>query len=66
MSVAELIEQIKALPPDELEAVRTFLLNGKPESHELPQVIYASDSDAAHAVDRVFERHGDLLRKLAE
>ena len=66
MSVAELIEQIKALPPHELAAVRDFL-NRESESSDSPQSVrYATDEEFDRATDRVFENHDELLRKLAE
>ena len=65
MSAAELIEQIKALPPAEVEMVRRFLLNGEAESGA-PAARYASDEEFDQAARRVFEKHDDLLRKLAQ
>lgn len=64
MSAAELIEQIKALSPAELEEVRSFLLNG--EGAQRPPVQYISKEKFKVAADHVFEVHGDLLRKLAD
>ena len=66
MSVAELIEQIKALPPDELEVVRSFVLNGEAAAGGEHSVRYATDEQFDGAIDRVFEKHEELLRKLAE
>lgn len=65
VSAAELIEQIKALPPEEVEEIRNLLLNGEQEPGA-PAVRYASDEAFDHAAQRVFEKHEDLLRKLAE
>lgn len=62
MSAAELIEQIKALPPAELEIVRNFMLNGDTAS----AVRYASDTAFQEVADSVFEKHEELLRKLAQ
>ena len=65
VSAAELIEQIKALPPAEVEVIRNFLLNGEAES-EAPAVQYAPDAEFDQAAQRVFEKHAELLRKLAQ
>ena len=65
VSAAELIEQIKALPPAEVEVIRNFLLNGKAESGA-PAARYASDAEFDQAARRVFEKHDELLRKLAQ
>ncbi len=62
MSAAELIEQIKALPPAEQEIIRRFLLNGASASEGVSN---ASDEQFDRATNRVFEKHDDLLRKLA-
>ncbi|MEO5721218.1 MAG: hypothetical protein ABIR71_07090 [Chthoniobacterales bacterium] len=64
MSAAELIEQIKALPPGEQEIVRKFLLNGDGESSD-SHGRYASDQEFQDAAGRVFEKHQEVLRKLA-
>ncbi|CAN5527332.1 hypothetical protein BH20VER1_BH20VER1_16910 [soil metagenome] len=66
MSVAELIERIKALPPDELEEVRSFVLGTEEVKAGEPEVRYASDEQFNRAADRVFENHDELLRKLAQ
>jgi hypothetical protein len=66
MSVAELIEQIKALPPDELAAVREFVNGAEENGRPTPSVRYATEEQFNRAVDRVFENHDELLRKLAE
>ena len=66
MSTAELIEQIKALPPAELEMVRNFLLNGEVDSADSRNVKYAPDEQFNQAAARVFEKHDVLLRKLAQ
>ena len=60
MSAAEIIEEIKALPPAEQARVIAFVndLNGH-------AVKYASDEAFQKAADEVFEKHRELLRKLA-
>ena len=68
MSAAEVIERIKALPPAEVELVRDFLLNGtadqKDSDHQ--EAAYASDEQFDQAAAQVFEKHDELLRKLAQ
>ncbi|MDQ6624764.1 MAG: hypothetical protein M3Y69_01295 [Verrucomicrobiota bacterium] len=64
MSAAELIEQIKALPPAELEIVRDFVLDTA--ANKLPPAKYATDEQFDAAAARVFEKHTELLRKLAQ
>ena len=66
MSAAELIEQIKTLPPAELEMVRNFLLRGQSNPGDSREVNYASDEQFDQAAAPVFEKHDELLRKLAQ
>jgi hypothetical protein len=66
VSAAELIEQIKALPPAELEEVRRFLLNGKTASDEDSQVRYLDREQARALGNRIMEENADLFRRLAE
>lgn len=63
MSAAELIEQIKALPPSEREIVRHFL-NEVVASGEA--VKHGEDDQFNEAAARVFEKHDELLRRLAQ
>lgn len=65
MNIAELIEEIKALPPAELEIVREFVLNGEARDKQ-PEKRYVSDEEFDKATSRVFEKHDELLRKLAQ
>ncbi|MEP6821414.1 MAG: hypothetical protein ABI946_03605 [Chthoniobacterales bacterium] len=65
MSAAELIEKIKALPPGEQEIVRNFVLNGQDESSD-SRSRYASDQEFQDAAGRVFEKHEEVLLKLAQ
>jgi hypothetical protein len=61
MSAAEVIEQIKALPPSEQKIVAEFvqeISNGQP-------VRYMDERTFNAAVDKVFKEHHELLRKLA-
>jgi len=66
VSAAELIEQIKTLPPAEVEIIRNFLLNGEVDSADSRNVKYAPDEQFSQAAARVFEKHDELLRKLAQ
>ena len=61
MSATEIIEQIKALPPEEQARVVEFVstLNGE------PPVRYMDEKTFQAAVDKVFAEHHEVLRKLA-
>ena len=65
MSAAELIEKIKALPPADLEIVREFVLKSEVRDKQ-PEKHYVSDEEFDKAASRVFEKHDELLRKLAQ
>lgn len=57
MSAAEVIEQIKALPPEEVALVREFLEGvGEPEAEKAFE----------EATERVFAKHDRVLRELAK
>ena len=60
MSAAEIIEQIKRLPPGEKQVVREYLDS---ETSETGQV---SDPEFRTAANEVFEKYDNLLRKLAQ
>jgi hypothetical protein len=62
MSAAEIIEQIKRLPPEEQRAVEEFI-NARSENDA---VKYADDAKFQAAADEVFEKYDNLLRKLAQ
>ncbi len=64
MSAFELIEQIKALPPAELEIVRDFVLNSDARGKQT-KTRYVSDAEFDQTAGRVLEKHDELLRKLA-
>lgn len=66
MSVAELIEQIKALSHEEQAAVREFLLHGESGLQQPGGINYIHEEHFRAVADRVFEGHRDLFRKLAE
>jgi hypothetical protein len=65
MSAAEVIEQIKALPPAEkaqvLDFVRTLPRVDKPVGIE-----FASDEQAKEAGDRVVKQYEEVFRKLSQ
>ncbi|CAN5244891.1 hypothetical protein BH20VER2_BH20VER2_08650 [soil metagenome] len=65
MSVAELIEQIKALPPDELAAVREFV-NGEGEGTEPQQIKYIDRERARQLSEKILSENEDLFRRLAQ
>jgi hypothetical protein len=69
MSAAEIIEQIKALPLEEQREVSQFVrahVDTKSEAAGATGVRYADDETFNAAVERVFERHEELFKKLAE
>lgn len=65
MSAAEIIEQIKALPPQDRRVVLEFARNAEPIA-SAPSVHFASDEAARAASDRVFAKHKELFKRLAE
>ena len=68
MSAAEIIEQIKALPAEERRRVIAFARTaGELDASENSAgVRYADNATFAAAADRVFEKHAELFKKLAE
>lgn len=68
MSAAEIIEQIKALPLEERKQVFSFVREVEKESVSTSgqDVRYADDQTFDAAVERVFEQHAELFKKLAE
>ena len=63
MSVAELIEQIKALQPEELEVVRSFVLNREAESQEIR---YIARDEARSLGEKILDDNAELFRRLAQ
>jgi hypothetical protein len=61
VSVSQIIEEIKALPPQEQARIVDFV-NDLKSKHE---VKYASDEEFQAAADEVFSKHRELLRRLA-
>jgi hypothetical protein len=67
MSAVEIIEQIKALPREERQRVAEFVRNADlDESTDQPSVRYADDTAFEAALDRTFEKHDELFKKLAQ
>lgn len=64
MSAAELIEQIKALPPGEQEIVRNFVLNG--EGAPSAPVKYLDREEARALGSKIMEEQSELFRRLAQ
>jgi hypothetical protein len=67
MSAADVIELIKKLPPEERAEVVAFARNEPATAPTLEKKIrYVSDEKFAEVAPRVFEKHADLLRRLAQ
>lgn len=67
MSAAEIIELIKKLPPEERAEVMSFARNEPAIALTLEKKIrYVSDEKFDEVMPRVFEKHADLLRRLAQ
>jgi hypothetical protein len=64
MTAHAVIEQIKALPPEERAKVVDFIHDL--ESTLPPRVRYADDKDFAAAAKWTFSEHVDLMRKLSQ
>lgn len=62
MTASDVIDQIKALAPQERAKVLDLLL----EIEAAQKIAYMDDRSFDQAADRVLERHADLLRKLAQ
>jgi len=67
MSAAEIIEKIKALPPEEQRQVIAFFRAAEQaKSLETKTPRYADDGAAKAAGDRVLEEHAEVFKRLAE
>lgn len=66
MSAAELIEQIKTLPPAEVEIIRNFLLNGPPSAQRDEEFKYMDRESARGLGEKVMEDNAELFRRLAQ
>ncbi len=63
MTAVEVIDQIKALPPQEKAKVIDFLQRLESIPPHVPTLDPKAFEKAARSV---FERHGDLMRKLSQ
>jgi hypothetical protein len=64
MTAQIVIDQIKALPPDELAKVVVFLHELEAVDHAGPRS--AGEDEFAQAAQWTFQEHADLLRKLSQ
>jgi len=64
MTAFEVIDQIKALSPEERAKVVGFVR--ELDSAETPQVRYADDKAFAEAAKWTFTEHAELMRKLSQ
>jgi len=62
MTASEVIDQIKALDPEERAKVLDILL----EIGAAQKSVYMDDQSFDRTADRVMQRHSELLRKLAQ
>ena len=65
MSAAEVIEQIKALPPAEKARVLDFVRT-LPQFDTSTGIKFASDEQAKESGDRVVKQYEEVFRKLAQ
>lgn len=63
MSAAEIIEMIEKLPPAEKAEVYALLEQRKSQE---PKIRYISDEKFAEIAPKIFEKHHELFRRLAE
>ncbi len=70
MSALEIIEQIKALPPEEKAQVADFVRNLAVEKAETPEVRktirYASSEQAKAAGHKVLSQYEEVFRRLSQ
>jgi hypothetical protein len=67
MSAAEIIEQIKALPPEEQREVSRFMRAHVDSSSDSDSGAKAAAAEPIDSIaDRIFDRYEPLFRKLAE
>ena len=64
MSAAEIIEQIKRLPPEEKQAVREFIRSEEGGADGVVQ--YVERKDLERTAKEIFKEHEQLFRKLAQ
>ena len=65
MSAAEIIEQIKRLPPEEKRAVKDFV-NAEGGATSGSRVEYVERKALEQTAQQIFKEHEDLFRKLAQ
>lgn len=66
MSAAEIIEQIKSLPPQERDTVAEYVREASKTAPQSPEVRYMDEATFRAAKERVFEKHAELFRRLAQ
>ncbi len=66
MSALEVIEQIKALPPAEQARVVDFIRQMDANAEQGPQGQNMDRTDFSAAKKKVFAKHAELLKKLAD
>ena len=67
MSAAEVIEMIKKLPPEQKAEVIAFAKNAGSEATSTERKIrYVSNEKFDKIMPKVFEKHDELFRRLAE
>ncbi|MBM3835091.1 MAG: hypothetical protein FJ403_17820 [Verrucomicrobia bacterium] len=66
MSALEVIEQIKALPPEEQAVVKDFVREMETKASSSSDVRYMDDATFAVAKEQVFSKHAELLSRLAK
>jgi hypothetical protein len=63
MTARQIIQEIEALPPEELLEIKAFLLQGEsPEGG----VKYVDSAKALATADRIFTDRAELFQKLAQ
>jgi hypothetical protein len=66
MSATQVIEEIKALPADELEKVVAFCRTLGVREASSGTVAYVNREEAMQVLEQVFDKNEDLFRKLAQ
>lgn len=66
MSAIEIIEQIKALPRNERRLVDEFVKSSTASAESAAEESGTDDSSFDVLVDRVFDKHANLLQRLAQ
>jgi hypothetical protein len=65
MNAADVIENIKSLPPGEQQKIFTFVAQFVRAESGLPPVHYMRDEEFRIIAKKVFEENDELFRKLA-